>query len=110
MTVDPTAKTRRWDQARPWTGLVVAPLSWLLLQQGLGALVYRACARGGPPLGPLLGLAAALACAGAACISWRAAAGQRRFIGLTAAGVAAALGLACALILLSALMVPACAR
>lgn len=112
MTPLPPPPSGRWRQVRPWTGLIVAPLAWLILQQGLGTLVYHACARGGPPWGPLLGLAAILACAGSGWISWRAVAADPRaaFIGRTAAGVAAALSLGCALICLSALVVPACAR
>lgn len=106
------AAFKRWSRIRPWAGLIVSPLAWLVLQQGLGTLVYYACARGGPPWGPLLGLVAILACAGSGWMSWRAASdGERHaFIGRAAAGVAGLLALGCALISLSALMVPACAR
>lgn len=102
----------RWSQVRPWAGVIVGPLAWLGLQQGLGTLVYYACARGGPPWGPLLGLLAVLACGGSGWMSWRAAIGNERrvFIGRAAAGIAGLLSLGCALISLSALTVPACAR
>lgn len=102
----------RWSHLRPWGGLIVGPCAWLIVQQGLGTLVYYACARGGPPWGPLLGLLAVLACAGSGRMSWRAASGDERrvFIGRAAAGVASLLGLGCVLISLSALMVPSCAR
>jgi hypothetical protein len=103
---------QRLGRFRAWTGLVVAPLAWLALQQGLGTLTYRACAHAGPPLGPLLGAGASLACAAAAAVSGLGlpASGRDRFMGEIAAGVAALLAFACALITLSAWLVPACAR
>jgi hypothetical protein len=102
----------RLDQARPWTGLLVAPTAWLALQQGLGTLVYRACAHGGPPLGPIAGAVACGVCLAAACTSTRRlpATGRSGFIGRAAAGLAALLAFACALLTLSAVLVPACAR
>jgi hypothetical protein len=102
----------RLRQARPWTGLVVAPLVWLILQQGLGTLVYRTCAQGGPPLGPVAGIAACATCLAAARTSaYRLpATGRSRFIGQAAAGLAVLLAFACVLLTLSALLVPACAR
>ncbi|PIB92498.1 hypothetical protein [Caulobacter sp. FWC2] len=107
------AKLRsRLMQARPWCGMVVAPMAWLALQQGLGILVYWACAQGGPPLGPTAGIAACASCLAAAWVSGHRlpAAGRTRFVGQAAAGLAALLAFACALLTLSAVLVPACAR
>ncbi len=108
-----TAEPRSWlKQARPWAGMVIAPIAWLTLQQGLGTLVYRACGRGGPPLGPAAGIAACGACLAAAWISSHRLpkAGRTRFIGQASVGLAVLLAFACALLTLSAVMVPACAR
>jgi hypothetical protein len=97
----------------PWTGAIVAPLAWLACQQGLGSLVYADCAKGGPPLGPLLAIGASLACAAAAAVSWRAAPREPGTIRLAAragAGLGALLAFACLVVSAATLLAPPCAR
>lgn len=103
---------------RPWIGLFAPPAAWYGCQQGMGWVLHLGCAYGGPPLGPLVGAAAFLACAAAGWIAWPVArrpvsephARARWFIAGVAMGGAALFGLATAYQTLAMILVPPCAR
>lgn len=98
----------------PWGGVAVPPLVWLLYQQGMGNLVYFACAAGGPPLAPLAGAVCALVCLGSGWISWRArrgaVTGARRFLYAVGAGFGPLFALGVLMVMAAALVIPPCAR
>jgi hypothetical protein len=99
---------------RPWLGLAVSPLAWIAAQQGMGDLARLACRSAGPPLGPLLGLAAAAVCVLCGWLSWSANGpglrGLKRFVCLTSVGVAALFAGGALLVTLASLVIPPCAR
>ncbi|MGG5821888.1 hypothetical protein [Falsiroseomonas sp. HW251] len=93
---------------------MLPPVAWFLFQQGLGLVVRIACERGGPPIGPAIGAAALLLCAGAAWIGWRGlrtggAETQALLAGL-ALGCAGAFGLAIAFQLAATVIEAPCFR
>lgn len=94
--------------------LFAAPVAWLLLQQGEGLFVYLACARAGPPLGVLIGVAAVAACAAACALAWRLMHSLKRpaqrFLAQIGAGAAAIFTLAALVMTAAIWLVPACAR
>jgi hypothetical protein len=100
--------------ARPWSGVVIPPLAWLLCQQGAATLVYDACGSAGPPVGPLFGAVSAAVCVLAGWLSWSASRGAddsvRKLLRLGGTGIAALFALACLVLAASTLLVPPCAR
>lgn len=99
---------------RPWLGVVVSPLAWIGAQQGMADLEYLACKAGGPPLGPLIGLAAAGLCILCGWLSWSANGpglrGLKRFLCLASAGVSGIFAAGALLLTLASLVVPPCVR
>lgn len=104
--------------SRTWGALAIPPLAWYLDEQGWGQAVRLACASGGPPLGPMVGVAALLACAGAAILAWPAARRSvaepgdqaRSFLAWLAVGLAGAFALAIVFQTLATVITPPCAR
>jgi hypothetical protein len=88
--------------------------AWFATQQGQGALVYYACAAGGPPIGPLIGFAGLCACLAGGWLGWRgrgaAATETPRFVAQVVPGLAALFALANLATLVAALVIPPCAR
>jgi hypothetical protein len=96
-------------------GLLIfaAPVLWILLQQGLGALSYFNCAAAAAPWGGAVGIALTLACVLAACGCWISrteGTTARRFLMVTGAGSAAIFALAALTLTIATFVVPACAR
>ena len=100
-------------RTRAWTALGVPPLAWFAFQQGLAQVVRLRCAAAGIA-GPIGGVAALAACAGAAALAWRLSRREsdNAFpwlcrVALLGAGVFA---LAVAFQTLATLMVPSCGQ
>lgn len=93
--------------------IFLAPLVWIVFQQGLGAASYLNCHIAGPPWGGLVGAIATMACAAAAGRCWLSrarVAETRRFLMVLGAGSAAIFALAALTMTVAIVMVPACAR
>ena len=99
---------------RPWLGAAVSPLAWIGAQQGMADLDRLACHTAGPPLGPLIGLAAAVVCGLCGWLSWSAndpgLHGLKRFLILASAGTAAVFAAGTLLLTFASLVIPPCAR
>lgn len=104
--------------ARIWAALAISPAAWFTFQQGWGMTVRLACVSSGPPLGPLVGALALLACGGAALLAWPQAradsskpnAQPRVFLAGLAIGLAAVFGLAIIWQALATVLSPPCVR
>ena len=94
-------------------GVFVPPGAWFLTQQAQGALVYFRCVAGGPPIGPLLGLAGAAVCLLAGWLGWRgrtAPTPSARLLAQVALGAAVVFALANLATAAAAWIIPPCAR
>jgi hypothetical protein len=103
----------RAEKALLALALFLPPAAWFATQQTQGGLVYFDCSAGGPPLGPLLGLAGVGACLAGGWLGWRRRAASwstGRFIAQVAFGAAAIFALANLATLVAAWLIPPCAR
>lgn len=94
-------------------GLFVPPTAWLLTQQGQGAVVYFHCVAGGPPIGPLIGLAGTGVCLLGGWLGWRgrtAETANARVLAQVALGAAVLFALANLATTAAAWIIPSCAR
>lgn len=99
-------------RGRAWTALLIPPLAWFMLQQGLSALLHADCSRWG--IGLAWGVASVAACGIGLRIGWplRQTHGALANpwlarLGMMAAGI---FTLAILFQTLALLMVPACVR
>ena len=94
-------------------GVFAPPAAWFLTQQAQGSVVYFRCVAGGPPIGPLLGLAGAAACLFGGWLGWRgrtADTPSARLLGQVALGAALLFALANVATAAAAWIIPPCAR
>ena len=102
----------------PWSGLIAAPLAWLLHHQGLGDAIYFDCTTGNAANALGLGAISIFILAAAAWLSWRSRRSPdavevepqaRFFLSMMSVLLCALLGFAVFLQILAGLIVPACA-
>jgi len=102
----------------PWSGLIAAPVAWLIHHQGLGDAIYFDCTNGNPGSAIVLGAVSLLILAGAAWLSWQGRRSPdavevepqaRFFLSMISILLCALLGFAVLLQTLAGLIVPACA-
>jgi hypothetical protein len=94
-------------------GIFVPPASWFLTQQTQGAVVYFHCVAGGPPVGPLLGLAGTALCLLAGWLGWRgrsAPTPSARVLAQVSLGATVVFALTNLATAAAAWMIPPCAR
>ena len=103
----------------PWSGLIAAPVAWLIHHQGLSDAIYFDCTNGNPASALLLGLACLLLLGAAAWLSWQGRRSPdptvvepqaRFFLSMLSLLLCALLGVAVSLQVLAGLILPGCYR
>jgi hypothetical protein len=101
---------------RPTFALLLPPLAWFLLQQGLSVAMRTWCGAGGPPFGPLCGAGSLMVCIFAVWLAWpdarqvpAEAAQVRHFLALLALIGAGMFALAIGFQTFATLAIPPCA-
>ena len=103
----------------PWSGLIAAPVAWLLHHQGVSDASYFDCGYGNPASAVGLGLVSLLLLAAAASLSWHGRRADdavhtepqaRWFLSMISLLLCALLGLAIGLQVMAGVIIPGCLR